>query len=74
MLLREGLLNRMDGVVPGQSLDCQYIAAVQLSRKHQTGVHRLAVDNDGASAALADAATFLRTFQIENASDQFKSR
>ena len=57
-VLNERLLNRVQLGADLQSLDGDDIGAVELAGKHQTGVDRLAVQKNRASAAVAGAAAF----------------
>src|SRR3990170_8565483 len=58
-VLQEGFLNRME---LGADLEPFYghdLRAIQFAGKHQAGIHRLAVQKNGAGAAVAGAAAFL---------------
>src|SRR3954447_10150616 len=50
-MLHEGTLHGMQFVAIRQTFDRPDFLAVGLRRKHQTGPHRLAVDDDGAGPA-----------------------
>src|SRR5436190_23785259 len=52
MLLPEGLLNRMERAVAREALDRRHRGAVGLHRQHRARLHGLAVQVDGACAAL----------------------
>ena len=41
------------------------VLAVAIDGQHQTGIDRLLVENDGATATLADAAAFLGLHELE---------
>ena len=51
MMIDEGLLQRVQGRAGGQSFHSADRAALGLHRKHQTGTHRVTVDDHRAGAA-----------------------
>ncbi len=62
----KGALQAMRPVLGGQAFDCFDRSSIATQRKHKAGWHRLAVDEDGASAALASVAADLRARQAHN--------
>src|SRR5512143_1448762 len=56
VLLHEPLLDRIERRVLFQALDGHHLAAVGLHRQHGTALHRLAVEQYGAGAAVAGVA------------------
>jgi hypothetical protein len=48
----EGLLDRMEVLRCAEALDCQDVPLPRLDGQHHAGVHRFAVDEDSARAAL----------------------
>ena len=63
--LNEDLLDLVQFPILLQTFDGQDALAFQLAGKYQAGVHGLAVDDDGAGAALTLAAAFLGTGEAQ---------
>ena len=71
--LDEGALHRVQRPVGGlQPLDGHHLAAVEQRGGQQAGVDRLAVEQDGAGAALALAAAGLGAGQAERLAQQLR--
>ncbi len=68
----ERLLQRVHGAVRCQPLDGRYLAAVGGDRQHQTRLHRLAVEEDRAGAAVAEVAAPLGTGEPEVVAQQLE--
>src|ERR1700730_2154 len=64
-MLEEFLLHRVQFVTLGDALDGLDLVAFRLGSEHQTGADDLAVEDDGAGAAIARAASFLAARQVE---------
>jgi len=56
----KGSLQAMKAVLHRQTFDCFYRSSIAPQREHEAGWHRLAVGEDGASAAFASVAADLR--------------
>src|SRR6478752_1455675 len=65
VLLPERLLQRMEAVAGGEALDRRDAAAVRLDREHRAALHGVAVDVDGAGAALARVAADVGAGELE---------
>ncbi len=63
MLVPEGLLDRVQLAVFGHALDRLQVLALGLDGEHRAALHRLAVDQDRAGAALARVAADVRAGQ-----------
>src|SRR5262245_15720135 len=61
VMVHEGLLHRMQSVAVSQAFDGPDFPAVGLHGEHQAGAHRLAIDNNRASAADTMLATDMRS-------------
>ena len=64
-MFEEFLLHRVQFVTLGDALDGLDLVAFRLGSEHQTGADDLAIEDDGAGAAIARAAAFLATRQVE---------
>src|SRR6186997_2324189 len=64
-MLVERLLERGQLAVGGESLDRRHLRALGLHREHHAALHRLAVDVDGARAAVAGVAADVRPGEPE---------
>ena len=60
-MLGEGALQRM---IAAEALDGGHLGALGVGDGNETGAHRLAIDEDGARAALALATPFLRSGKL----------
>jgi len=60
-MLGEGSLQR---VIAAEALDGGYLGALGVGDGNETGAHRLAIDEDGARAALTFATPFLGSGQL----------
>src|SRR3954454_6819073 len=67
LLLDEGALQRARRVFRPEPLECGDLAPLQNGDGRQAREDRLAVDNDGASAALAEATAEFRAVEFERA-------
>src|SRR5215468_9377789 len=65
VVLAERGLHRMELAAAGQALDGRDLGPVGLDREHRAGLDRLAVDVDGARAALTGIAADVRTGEPE---------
>src|SRR5436190_18227255 len=63
VLLPEAFLDRVELAVLGHPFDGRDLGAVGLDRKHGAGLHRLALEMNGAGAALAGVAPHVRAGQ-----------
>ena len=63
--LGEGLLQRVEPAAVGHALDGLDLASLALDGQRQAGEHRLAVDQHGARAALAQLAAVLGAGEVE---------
>src|SRR2546427_160234 len=70
----ERVLERMKGIETSQSFDRPHRATARLHREHETARHRLAVEVDGARAAVAGAAAFLGPGQGEVLAERVQQR
>src|SRR5262249_37376137 len=73
-MLEELLLDRVQLVAFGDALDSLDLAAFRFDTEHQARAHDLAVDDDGASAAIAGAAAFLAAGQVQFVAQAIKQR
>src|SRR5579864_4934939 len=64
----------MEMIRGGESLYCQNLAAIHLAHEHQAGVHRLAIDDYGAGAAVTHVTPQLRAGQVELIAQQTQQR
>jgi hypothetical protein len=64
--VHEGLLHRVRLLLAAQALDGGDLAALVHDRQGQAGVDPLAVDDDGAGAALAAVAAFFGAGQVQH--------
>src|SRR5947208_7200605 len=67
-------LQRMEPLALSQALDGRDLAPVHEGRKRETRFHALAVHQDRASAALAEAAAFLRACQMQVLAQRIEER
>src|SRR5580692_2725808 len=58
----------------GESFYGQNVATIHLAHEHQAGVHRLAIDDHGARAAVAYVTAQLRAGQVELVAQQPQQR
>src|SRR5262245_60768104 len=65
VVLDEGVLQGVQGAILGQPLDGRDMRAILHDGKRQAGIDAPAVDQDGASSALAMVAALLGTGQVE---------
>src|SRR6266478_8396286 len=70
VLLPEAFLDGVELAVLGHPFDGPDLGAVGLHRQHGTGLHRLAVEMDGAGAALARVAPHVRAGQPRQLADE----
>ena len=68
--LHERLLDAVETVVGAQPLDRRHLVPVRLGREHEAGADELAVEKDGAGAALALLAGVLRAGQLERVAER----
>ncbi len=74
LLVEKGLLHRARLAAGAEALDRRDRAAVERGDRRQAGEHRLAVDDDGAGAALAEAAAELGAVQLEIVAQHVEQR
>src|SRR5437762_3374467 len=67
--IEERLLHRMQRAAAGQSLDGRHIAVLGAIRRNHAGVHRLAVEQHRAGAAIAGIATLFDAMGAELAEE-----
>ena len=65
VLLHEALLHRVERAAVGQPLDGAHLVPVGHRGEHGAGLHRLAVDQDDAGAAVAGVAAPVRAGEAE---------
>ena len=65
-VLDEGFLQRVQTFVRSQTLDRRHVPAVAIDGEHKAGIHRNAVHDDGAGAALPLAATELGAGEMKH--------
>jgi len=71
-LFEEGPLERMKLVATGDALDRDEFRALGFDRENTAGVHKAAVENDAAGAAVAVVAAFLGADQSELVAEHFE--
>jgi hypothetical protein len=70
VLLPEGVLDRVQLAVLGHAFDRGDLRAVGLDGQHGAGLHRLAIQMDGAGAALARVAAHVRAREPGQLADE----
>src|SRR6187402_3809739 len=65
VIFNEGVLERMQVILTGESLNCGDLATVVLRSQSQAGEDAFAVDQKGAGAARPLIAAFFRTVQVK---------
>ena len=71
-VVEKSLLERREPVFRGDSFDGGNLPAFTLAGQNQTGVDRPAIKDNGAGAALADAAAFLGAGEMEIIPEKIK--
>jgi hypothetical protein len=73
-LVYEGLLQGMKAIAGSQALYGRYFLPIGLDGKDKTGVDRLSIEKNGATAAVAVPATLFRTGQAQIIPQKVKKR
>jgi hypothetical protein len=70
----EGVLQRVQASVGGEAFDRRHRAAVAVDAQHEARQHRLAVEEHGARAALAEFAAMLGAAEVQVLTQDLEQR